>query len=106
MVYYINESNLAFHLINDGTFTQPVDDDTLIITLDKAQNQVLVSINDTAIEPFVVKAGVLEQFDADKKSNILYTAKSDYRLFIRTITGAITAFCRGHGLPFTGVSPL
>lgn len=48
---YINESNLAYHLINNGTFTQTVNDDTLTITLDKAQNQVLVTVNDAATNP-------------------------------------------------------
>lgn len=106
MTYYICESNLAYYLINDGAYTQTVNDDTLTVTLDKAQNQVLVSVNSTAIEPFVVKAGVIEQFEADKKAGILYTAKSDYRLFIRTIISGITGFCCKQNLPFTGVNPL
>lgn len=103
---YINESNLAYHLINNGTFTQTVNDDTLTITLDKAQNQVLVTVNDAAIESFVVKAGVIEQFEADKKADILYTAKSNYRLFIRKIADAIIGICRKQDLPFTGIMPL
>lgn len=103
---YISESNLAYYLMNGGTFTQTIKDDTLTVVLNKANNQVLISINDIAFEPLVVKAGVIKQFEADQKADILYTPQSDYRLFLRKITECITAICRKNNLPFTGVIPL
>ncbi len=103
MTYYICESNLAYYLINDGAFTQTVNENTLNVVLNKEHNQVIISVNDTVCEPLVVKAGVIDQFEADKKADILYTPRSDYRLFIRIITDCITAFCRKNNLPFTGV---
>lgn len=103
---YISESNLAYYLMNGGTFSQETKEDTLTVALDKANNQVLISINDIAFEPLAVTAGVIEQFEADQKADILYTVQSDYRQFIRIITECITAICRKNNLPFTGVSPL
>ena len=103
MAYYIDESNLAYYLFNDGNYTQTTNEDTLNVVLNKERNQVIISVNNIACEPIVVKAGVIEQFEADKKADILYTPRSEYRLFIRIITDCITAFCRKNNLPFTGV---
>ena len=106
MVHYIEESSLAYGLMNSGEFTQTVNEDTLRVVLNKEHNQVIISVNDYACEPLVVKAGVIEQFEEDKKADILYTARSDYRRFIRIITESIAAFCFKNNFQFTGVSPL
>lgn len=106
MAYYIEESSLAYGLINGGTFAQTVNEDTLRVVLNKEHNQVIISVNDATCEPLVVKAGVIEQFKKDKKADILYTSKSDYRRFIRIITESIAAFCFKNNFQFTGVNQL